>query len=359
MSYWQDTSEMEQNLKNILVIQLRQLGDILLTTPVVRTLKEQYPEACVTFLCHPMGKMILDDNPYIDVVITYNPEQTFWEGLLFLKELRARSFDVVFDYMYNPRSALFSLATGAERRVSFESQRGIVYTKLVKQSREVDYVVRRKFELLKAMNIPTGSEQLILPWGKQHLALVEIFFKVAPQFEMAPIRVSIAATHRRKHRRWDLKKYAALADMLVRKWDAQIIWLWAPGEEEVVDEVMDFCEMLTFKSPQTKFRELAAMVSNCDLFIGNSNGSSHVAVAAGIHSLQLHGPSLARSWCPVNDRHHFVRASEVEIDGVGDMKDITIEAVWNELEVMKSDIQGAAQQRQSHRLRDNWQSQPY
>ena len=91
MSYWQDTSEMEQNLKNILVIQLRQLGDILLTTPVVRSLKEQYPEARVTFLCHPMGKMILDDNPYIDVVITYNPEQTFWEGLRFLKELRARS----------------------------------------------------------------------------------------------------------------------------------------------------------------------------------------------------------------------------------------------------------------------------
>ena len=346
-------------MKNILVIQLRQLGDILLTTPVVRSIKEQCTEARVSFLCHPMGKMILDDNPYIDEVITYNPEQTFWEGLRFLKELRARSFDVVFDYMYNPRSALFCLATGAKSRVSFESRRGIFYNKLVKQSKEVDYVVRKKFELLKAMNIPTSSEKLILPWEKHHLDLVEKFFKVAPQFELASIRVAIAATHRRKHRRWDLKKYGALADMLVRKWDAQIVWLWAPGEEEVVDEAMEYCEMVTFKSPPTEFRELVAMLSNCDLFIGNSNGSSHVAVAAGIHSLQIHGPSLARSWCPVNDRHHYVRASEVEIDGFGNMKDITIDSVWNELEVMKSNIQGAAQKRKYHSMRENWQSQPY
>ena len=256
------------NMKNILVIQLRQLGDILLTTPVVRSLKEQFSNSRVSFLCHPMGKTILDDNPYIDEVITYNPEQTFWESLIFLSELRARSFDVVFDYMYNPRSAIFSLATGAKYRVSFESRRGIFYNKLVKKSREVDYLVRQKFELLKAMNIPTGSEQLILPWEKQDLALVERFFKVVPQFEMASIRIAIAATHRRKQRSWDLKKYAALADMLVRKWDAQIVWLWAPGEEAVVDEAMDFCEMVTFKSPKTKFRELVAMISNCDLFSG-------------------------------------------------------------------------------------------
>ena len=346
-------------MENILVIQLRQLGDILLTTPVVRSLKEQYTESSVAFLCHPMGKLILEDNPYIDEVITYNPEQTFWEGLRFLKELRARSFDVVFDYMYNPRSALFSLATGANRRVSFESRRGIFYNILVKQSREVDYVVRKKFELLKAMNIPTGSEQLILPWEKEHLALVDKFFKLAPKFELASIRIAIGATHRRKHRRWCLKKFAALADMLVRKWDAQILWLWAPGEEEFVDEAMDFCEMVSFKSPPTKFRELVAMISNCDLFIGNSNGSSHVAVAAGIHSLQLHGPSLARSWCPDNDRHHFVRASEVEIDGVGKMKDITIDAVWNELEVMKSNVQEAAQNRKSYGIRNNWKTLPY
>ena len=346
-------------MRNILVIQLRQLGDILLTTPVVRSLKEHFSEARLAFLCHPMGKMILDDNPYIDEVITYNPEQSLWEGLLFLKELRARYFDLVFDYMYNPRSALFSVATGAKHRVSFESKRGIFYNKLVKQSREVDYVIRKKFELLKVMNIPTGSEQMILPWEKQHLALVENFFKVVPQFELATIRVVIAATHRRKHRRWELKKYAALADKLVRKWDAQIVWLWAPGEEEVVDEAIDYCEMVTFKSPPTKFRELVALMSNCDLFIGNSNGSSHVAVAVGIHSLQLHGPSLAKSWCPANDRHHFVRASEIEIDGVGDMKDITIDAVWNELEVMRPNIQKAAQKRQSHKIRDSWKSEPF
>ena len=61
--------------KNILIVQLRQLGDILLTTPVVDALKEQYPEAKISFLSHPMGKLVLNGNPNIDELLFYpNPK---------------------------------------------------------------------------------------------------------------------------------------------------------------------------------------------------------------------------------------------------------------------------------------------
>ena len=52
--------------KNILVVQLRQLGDILLTTPVISALRELYPNAKLSFLAHPMGKLVLSGNPSID-----------------------------------------------------------------------------------------------------------------------------------------------------------------------------------------------------------------------------------------------------------------------------------------------------
>ena len=52
--------------KKILIIQLRQLGDVLLTTPCVQTIKKDSPDHHITFLSHAMGCHVLAENPYID-----------------------------------------------------------------------------------------------------------------------------------------------------------------------------------------------------------------------------------------------------------------------------------------------------
>jgi ADP-heptose:LPS heptosyltransferase len=65
------------------------------------------------------------------------------------------------------------------------------------------------------------------------------------------------------------------------------------------------------KSPKTTFRELAALIGESHLFIGNSNGPSHVAVAMDTPSIQLHGPTSAVSWCPMTERHRAVQGRDM------------------------------------------------
>src|SRR5690606_32279301 len=108
-------------------------------------------------------------------------------------------------------------------------------------------------------------------------------------FKDAPYRVALSPTHRRAVRRWPLASYAALADRLVNEWGAAVVWLWGPGEEAEIDAAMALTQAPTIKAPKTSFREMAALLGNMHLFVGNSNGPSHVAVADGICSLQLHG----------------------------------------------------------------------
>jgi ADP-heptose:LPS heptosyltransferase len=172
------------------------------------------------------------------------------------------------------------------------------------------------------------------------------FFSEHPWALDAPLRIAISPTHRRPVRRWPVERYATLADHLTRDWGAFVTWLWGPGEESEIDHIMGLCRESTYKAPKTSFRELAALIGNVDLFIGNSNGPSHVAVAAGTPSLQLHGPTKALSWCPMNDRHWAIQAESMDSIGVTE--------VVTQLDSLRARLQSYAVDRHDRGVRVNW-----
>src|SRR5712671_5134709 len=106
--------------QNILMIQLRQLGDILLTTPCLRAIKEDNPKHRISFLCHSMGRDILQNSPYLDELITYNDKSPieYWQMVY---SLHKRGFTMVFDFMANPRSAKFAWSTRSPKRYAFST----------------------------------------------------------------------------------------------------------------------------------------------------------------------------------------------------------------------------------------------
>jgi ADP-heptose:LPS heptosyltransferase len=337
----------------ILVVQLRQLGDILLTTPVLREIKRNIPGSSITFLSHNMGRLILDDCPFIDDYFTYGSDWTIRQEISLAATLRARKFDYAFDFMNNPRSALYTLGSLARERVAFRSARWWCYNNWVQRKGPEQYIVRDKFRILEAAGIrtnPQNADQLVLPWFEKETGPVMRFVGQHPWASDAPLRVALSPTHRREARRWPLDRYAALADFLARNWGAFVVWVWGPGEEGDIDAVMGMCKETTYKAPKTSFRELAALIANTDLFIGNSNGPSHVAVATGTPSLQLHGPTRASAWCPQNARHHAIQAAS--------MDDVALSSVINELESMRPMLAAYADNRKSAGMRVNWVQPP-
>ena len=100
---------MEQNPGSILIIQLRQIGDVLLTTPAAEVLKANFPEASLDFLTEPPADQVLKDNPFIDTVLAYDRRSP----LKWLLKVRAAKYGLVVDFMSNPRSALLAWASGA------------------------------------------------------------------------------------------------------------------------------------------------------------------------------------------------------------------------------------------------------
>ena len=114
--------------------------------------------------------------------------------------------------------------------------------------------------------------------------------------------------------------------------------MWGPGEEELIDKVMGLCKSLTFKAPPTSFREAAAIIANMDLFVGNSNGPSHVAVAVDVCSFQLHGHTDVTSWCPMSEKHRGIQAPDFGKVKMPDMAGIDFDVVWESLANFKTTI---------------------
>jgi ADP-heptose:LPS heptosyltransferase len=348
--------------ERILVVQLRQLGDILLTTPCLRAIKRERPKARVTFLSHAMGRLVLDHCPYLDEHFVYGSDWSWRQEWGLAATLRERRFDLVLDFMGNPRSAFYSWRTGATERLSYTSARRFLYTATIPPAAGPCYIVREKFMLLRAAGFlahAAGDPALVLPWFEGHTQPFMRFYATHAAVRDAPLKVGLSPTHRRPARRWPLARWAELATRLSAEWQAAVIWLWGPGEEALIDEAMaltaERSHAPTFKAPATSFREMAALIGNLDLFIGNSNGLSHVAVAGDVPSLQLHGPTEAASWSPLTARHRALQSPEwatrrdqARIDLIG------VDDVWSALAAMRGEIDAYAAAAKGKRPRLAW-----
>lgn len=312
----------------ILIIQLRQLGDILLTTPAVRAIKDQMPEAEVDFMTYPMGRLIIPGNPLIQNHIIA-PQEGVMAAMTFARKLREKHYDVVIDFMATPRSAVIARLVPAYERIAFHTSRAPLFTQTIPRACSDQYIVREKFQLLKPIGITSSDVRMMLPVDEQDFNVPRKFINSVPELSESKMRVILSPTHRRDKRKWPLERWAQLAIWLERSRHAKVIWIWGPGEEEEIDSVIRLSQGVGIKSPKTTFRELAALIKESHLFIGNSNGPSHVAVAMDTPSIQLHGPTSAVSWCPMTERHRALQGSDMAAISLNDIQNLIVSSSVN------------------------------
>lgn len=302
----------------ILIIQFRQLGDILLTTPVISAIKAAHPDSAIDVVTYPMGNLILTGNGEIHRHWVA-PQTGLRATVRFVREIRRQHYDAVIDFMGTPRSALLAFAIKALRKITFASKRSRFFTDIVPRGLEPDYIVREKFQLLAPLGIKPQSEHLSLPWSSSDAKVTEKFLGDHSKVKGSRRRVMLSPTHRRTERKWPKSSWVELARWLATEQNAAVIWVWGPGEEAEIDELNHLSGDIGIKTPKASFKELAALVAATDLFICNSNGPSHIAVAVNTPSIQLHGTTSAICWSPMSLRHRGLQGVAIA--------DISLEAV--------------------------------
>lgn len=284
----------------ILVIQLRRIGDILLTTPAVAYLKQVFPEAKVHFLAEGVGKSVLETNPQVDRLIIYDKDKTFD----MIRQVRAERYDAVIDFMNNPRSGYVALFSGAKWRVGWRTSiRRIFYNMAAPIPPAPEYVPLRKLRLIQhwlgKAGFPAPEPAVVRPRIYPSNADEEVADKWLKSENLAPRDfVVFAPASRHSSRRWREEGYRKVAEELSTKHGKKVYLAWGPGEEPMMESIRSGMEKKIGLLPLTSMREMAAIFERAALILTMDAGSLHTAVSIGTPTVSIHGPTRPVDWSP-------------------------------------------------------------
>jgi heptosyltransferase-3 len=290
--------------KKILVVQLRRLGDVILTVPALEALKKKYPGAKLDFLVEAPGAEAVAGLPAIDEILVYDAKGA-WQALDWAFRIRARRYDWVIDFLANPRTALITALSGAAVKAGpAHVARRWAYNRRMVQSPQPCYAALEKVRWLSVLGVaPEDAPQL------PRLML-------APRPAKLENVVGLVPPSRKETRRWPAPSYARLGRLLRAKHGCELKVFWGPGEKDLADEVVRGIGEGAYAIPATaSIADLAKELASCRVVVGNCAGPKHVALALGVPTVTIHGSSDPASWTPSHPDHRFVRLDELHCIG--------------------------------------------
>lgn len=299
--------------RRILLIRLRSIGDMLLCTPALRALKRAFPESKVDVVSERVPAAVLENNPRVSCVRLFPGRGSpLRSQLAFFRELRRERYDWVVDLLGNPRSAWMTLFTGAPVRVGFAFRmRRLAYTHPVPKNTVRRYQGEVNLFPLRHLGVPDDGlhPELFLTESERERGraiLSELGYAAARDPKALCIGLNASGSWPAK--RWPESHWADLADLLSLELGVRPLLLWGPGDEERAARIAKGREERLAVAPRTSLRELAALVGELDLLIGNDGAPQHFAQALGTPSLTLFGPTWGISWTlPGDSRHAFLQ----------------------------------------------------
>ena len=308
----------------ILLVRLRLIGDVVLTTPLLRALKRKYHDAQLTYLVEPAAAPVVLGNPHLSQVVLVPRRRgvaRLRDDLAIARELRRQRFDVAIDLHGGPRAAWFTWASGAPMRIGYAIKgRSWMYTRAVARTADEAprAAVANQWDLLAPLDIgppDPGRDALEMAEDPQAAASVERRLRDARISAAHPL-VVIHVSAGNPFRRWPRESFEALVIALARRDPLRrIILTSGPSDAAAAAAIANRARMalgpLAAAVPdigEFDLAELRALVARAAVYIGGDSGPLHIAGTTTTPIVALFGPTLAERSMPWRDPRWFSEA---------------------------------------------------
>lgn len=326
--------------EKILLIRLRELGDTILMSPLVRQVRTLYPAAEIDVLCQAANRSILEHHPGISRLFTLPPKASPRVFLGIASDLRRERYDIVIDVQGLPKTALMARLTDARRRLGFFNagwRNRLCFTHPCPRP-AAEYAARSNVRLLQDDRVDLNDIELDFPVDDEAETAADNFVK---KYLRPPV-AAIFGICRFGRREWPKAKTAEVADRLA----ALGIQPWlvcGPGQAGLAGEIaarMRRPAVHRYEMPT--FATLRAVFSRCTMFFGNDGGPKHAAVAAGIPTVTIYQAKAASVWAPPGTRQHRVVCTRsnhrpTELEGIftdaDTIAEIPVSAAWQQISI--------------------------
>ena len=297
----------------ILIRATNWVGDAIMALPALRAVRSRFPEASIAIVARPYVADIYRGQGICDQLIPYDPKGAHagWGGRERLaRELGAQKFDVALLLQNAFDAAWLAWRAGVPERIGYgRDGRGLLLTKKIRVPKTGEIPTHEQFYYLELVRRAGWIDTLP---NEPHIALgisdeqcrraEELIASTGAGQKRMRIAIGAGASYG-SAKCWPPERFAEFVNRFRLHTDADVILFGTAAEREVSDAIV-----AGIKGPcinlvgKTHIADLPALLSCCQLFVGNDSGAMHVAAAVGLPVVAVFGPTDPHGTAPVTPR---------------------------------------------------------
>jgi ADP-heptose:LPS heptosyltransferase len=293
-----------QEIRRILVINLKYLGDLIVSTPAIKALRNSYPQSAICVMVREEYGSVLKGNVEIDEILPFNCGirslkgwKRLQEEIKWMRRLRERNFDAVISLHPGDRLALWAWLSGARYRVAPRKQSfGYLYNIKVDLEEGSKSFLEYYLDIVAAFDakpITRKTEFLVSDtaekWAEQLLRLEGM--------DSNHVVIGVHPGASEPSKAWCADNFAALADKLLANPRVKIIFFKGPKERAIIARISELMtNAFLVVDTSNSIERMAALMRRCRLCIVNDSGARHLAVAVHAPTLTFFPVDKLASW---------------------------------------------------------------
>ncbi len=303
---------------SILIIQLGDIGDAVLTLPLIESVYQAFPGRPILLCVREHARDLMEDIPHVHQVLSVNKQKRTLKNemihqLGFIKALRKHRPAVAIELRTGTRGAVIAGLSGATTRIARYANDGTLwrnrlFTHLVRPTREYgQYAAAHHLNIVAPWGFRQKDPKPRIMAGARRRKRAEAIFRKA----RVPMNKPLVAVHPFslwRYKEWQVSEMASLLDRIQGEHHLSVLVTGAPNERERARRLVEKCRIKPYNlTGETQIGDMPAVLLACALFIGVDTAALHIAAAVGIPTVGIFGPSSWINWAPRGGNHLIVK----------------------------------------------------
>ena len=307
-----NSSKVVRAPKRILVIRLDRLGDVVLSTPVVRALREAYPRAFLAMMVRPVCRELVEGHPCLDQVIVYDKDgrhRSIWQTARFALGLRRYRFEAAIVLHPSNRSHWIPWLAGIPVRVGYERNTSWLLTHRVSHRKQEGrrHEATYTLQMLQALGLEPPEPHPVIPVHPECATRVHERLRALGVLDDR-LLVAVHPSASCVSKRWMPERFADVADRLAAQQGMTVVIIAGPDDVAQAQAMARAMRQPAIDlAGQLSVGELAALLARCRLLLSNDSGPVHIAAAVGTPVVDIFGRNQRglspTRWGPLGNGH--------------------------------------------------------
>ncbi len=292
--------------KNILIIRLSAIGDVVFSSPLIKALRRRYPAAKISWMVEPAAAPLLKNNPDIDELIIWPKDEwkQLWKQRKYLtllralgllrKRLKEKQFDLAIDLQGLLKSGIWALWSDAPVRIGLGSKEASArfMTQVISRQGDDPRIGSEYYHLAQEMKLDLDDFAMDIALSDEDEAYAAEFREKGEYAVICPF-----TTRPQKH--WLASRWSELAQQIMAQRGVPVIMLGGPGDVAAAADIQAENDKIVNLVGKSSLTQTAAIIKQSALLIGVDTGLTHMGIAFNVPTLALFG-----STCPYTDTTH-------------------------------------------------------